>query len=77
ALEDWIEEERAEGKAEGKAEGLEEGRAKGIAEGKIEGVILMCREFALSDDATVKKLQKMFFLSEKEAKKYLERHNGL
>ncbi|MCM1088903.1 MAG: hypothetical protein NC419_12150, partial [Muribaculaceae bacterium] len=53
ALEDWIEEERAEG--------------------KIEGVILMCREFNLSEDATAQKLQKMFFLSEKEAKQYLKK----
>ncbi|MCM1211997.1 MAG: hypothetical protein NC318_10370, partial [Blautia sp.] len=76
-------EERAEGRAEGleegRAEGIEEGKIEGKiegrAEGKIEGVILTCREFNLSDDATVQKLQKMFFLSEKEAKKYLERHS--
>ncbi|MCM1145559.1 MAG: hypothetical protein NC407_12725 [Lachnoclostridium sp.] len=77
ALEDWIEEERAEGLKEGRAKGIEEGRLEGVKkgweEGKIEGVILMCREFALSDDATVKKLQKMFFLSKREAKQYLKK----
>ncbi|MCM1212767.1 MAG: hypothetical protein NC318_14365, partial [Blautia sp.] len=68
-----LEEGRAEGVKKGMLKGVKKGRKEGKREGKIEGVILMCREFNLSDDATAQKLQKMFFLSEKEAKQYLKK----
>lgn len=53
-------------------ENVERGIAIGREEGKIYGAISTCRDLGISDHDILIRLQKKFYLSEEEAKHYLQ-----
>ena len=61
------------GKIEGMRQGKIEGMRQGKIEGRIEGIVKTYREFHVTQENTVTKLQKEFGLKEEEAREYVEK----
>lgn len=61
-----IEKGRKEGRKEGRREGKKEGRKEGI-----QHLVSTLRDFAISDEVILQKIQEKFQISKEEAKKFL------
>ena len=68
---------KIEGMRQGKIEGMRQGKIEGMRQGKIEGriegIVKTYREFHVTQENTVTKLQKEFGLKEEEAREYVEK----
>ena len=62
-----------DGQIEGMRRGKIEGMRQGKIEGRIEGIVKTYREFHVTQENTVTKLQKEFGLKEEEAREYVEK----
>lgn len=64
----------AAGIADGEKAGIEIGKEVGKLEGKLEGTIKTYKKLGISREKTLEELTQEYYLSEEEAKKYLEEY---